>query len=495
MSLESVGDADRRSFPATDLPSTSQAGENAEQLRSLTEQMKHTSSAQAALQAFAQHTHKILQDLLDISVLLLPNAAAGGTDASRKNQKRRSGAPAAQSSAEPAPAGTGLKWENVCWYRLSYYAAEGPHWVDWEEVHRQGGASMITLPLATSESAESPVIGALTLVSTCKAAFTDGRLLSMLAATAVPFLLRLPTVLTKGPAQAAMLSLLPQLLKQEQERLWPEDDDSSELPSASEKSTELCDWLWNLMRDPPQSEDEALQPLAPQNLDSDDTGVANNYRSWRNRNGDDTDDGYWRDAIHFVISSCLCMSYYQNNFAEREKSILPKGFVYLLAFVDLAYLLLRFFTSTSCITPGTSLHSLFATTRMMVLPAANSWLTWRVSGNTMRDFATSTWITTCLVGMAGCLTFGIKERFLLHAPLQVFTLLLTTLTMPQICGAFACQGTMMCFVLAGAAQFLFAEVLPSMITFMVDCRPSGMTSLHSSAPLRPWLARHSSSLT
>lgn len=41
-----------------------------------------------------------------------------------------------------------------------------------------------------------------------------------------PYLPRLPTVTTKSPAQAALLSLLPQLLKQEQEHLYPGESSS-----------------------------------------------------------------------------------------------------------------------------------------------------------------------------------------------------------------------------------------------------------------------------
>ena len=49
---------------------------------------------------------------------------------------------------------------------------QGPHFVDWEAWHEQGAVSLAAVPVTTG-SADSAVIGSLSLVSTCTAAFTE----------------------------------------------------------------------------------------------------------------------------------------------------------------------------------------------------------------------------------------------------------------------------------------------------------------------------------
>lgn len=58
--------------------------------------------------------------------------------------------------------------------------------------------------------------------------------------------------------------------------------------------------------------------------------------------------------------------------------------------------------------------ALFTYMRLVLLPASNTWLAWRVSGDMVEDMAGSLWTSAFACGLLACLVVGVRVRACVH---------------------------------------------------------------------------------
>ena len=111
--------------------------------------------------------------------------------------------------------------------------------------------------------------------------------------------------------------------------------------------------------------------------------------------------------------------------------------------------------------------------RLVVLPVANTWMGWSLLSKLgVRPGPVA--VTALAVGFVALLTAGLRVRTLLHAPLQLASVIFSAASTPQVCAkAFGVEPTgLRCMAAVSLLQFTVGVVLPSIMVHIVDLRTS-----------------------
>ncbi|DBA75798.1 hypothetical protein WJX77_002902 [Trebouxia sp. C0004] len=390
------------------------------------------------------------------------------------------------------------------------YLQDGPHFADWGEMQEQGAVSIASAPIHMSNE----VVAVLTLASSESAAFeeTKAKLVWILAFVLAPYTHILSQTTHKTEGKLFIEAVMPRLLEQGlphssspgdalsghqqslQERLHDESlcpqcqlahDPQGNPGKAGVSGRRINQGGWSAtptelqangtaasMRQAPGAtprQGATISPTLPFQTDTQPTAQDS--------------DLDWGDFFFNLVSMCIVYAHFSEAAVAGESNaavIFSMG----IAVVDIVLLALRWLWYDQFVSYGGLVSSMFSLYRMIVLPIANTWMSWSLLHKLQWD------PTPPLLGGLGLimtlfLFVGLKVRFFLHAPLQLATVLLAAASAHHICTAVQANTTgAACLSLISALQMLLGLLVPSFLTFMLDFRVSSSYLPHVQAKYR-----------
>lgn len=396
------------------------------------------------------------------------------------------------------------------------YLQDGPHFADWGEMQEQGAVSIASAPIHMSNE----TVAVLTLASSESAAFeeTKAKLVWMLAFVLAPYTHILSQTTHKTEGKLFIEAVMPRLLEQGLSHSSSPGDALSgvDMPTGHQQTIQeqphdesLCPQcqLAHNSQDHPSKAGVSGRGLnqggwsaTPTELRANSTAASMGQLPGASpRQGPtisptvpfQTDphpaaqdsDLDWGDFFFNLVSMCIVYAHFSEAAVAGESNaavIFSMG----IAAVDIVLLALRWLWYEHFVSQGGLVSSLFSLYRMIVLPIANTWMSWSLLHKLQWD------PTPPLLGGLGLLMtlflfVGLKVRFFLHAPLQLATVLLAAASAHHICTAVQANTTgAACLSLVSALQMLLGLLVPSFLTFMLDFRVSSSYLPHVQAKYR-----------
>jgi len=177
----------------------------------------------------------------------------------------------------------------------------------------------------------------------------------------------------------------------------------------------------------------------------------------------------WSDFVCNLLN--LCFVYNLLDYWFSRVSVHGQSQTYwtiplcvLVAMVDIVLLLVRWiwfdqsFAQRGVIMIACQLY------RVVVVPMANTWMSWKVLSNL--DFQPDFYYVLIFATLVcACIVFGSQFPFLLHAPLQMLSIIFAALSTPAVCHQFDPTQTysFLCLGSFSALQVLLAYLIPTLV--------------------------------
>ncbi|KAL0023379.1 hypothetical protein WJX79_000175 [Trebouxia sp. C0005] len=329
------------------------------------------------------------------------------------------------------------------------YLQDGPHFADWGEMSEQGAVSIASAPIHMSNE----VVAVLTLASSESAAFEDtkAKLVWILAFVLAPYTHILSQTTHKTEGRLFIEAVMPRLLEQglchsnspgdalsgRQQSLQEQPHDGSLCPQcqlahkpqghpgkAGVSSRGISQGGWSATPTELQVNSTAASmgqlPVATSRQGRTISPTLP-FQTDPHPAAQDSDLD-WGDFFFNLVSMCIVYAHFSEAAVAGESNaavIFSMG----IAAVDIVLLALRWLWYEHFVSHGGLVSSMFSLYRMIVLPIANTWMSWSLLHKLQWD------PTPPLLGGLGLimtlfLFVGLKVRFFLHAPLQLATVLL-----------------------------------------------------------------------
>jgi hypothetical protein len=110
--------------------------------------------------------------------------------------------------------------------------------------------------------------------------------------------------------------------------------------------------------------------------------------------------------------------------------------------------------------------------RLVVLPVANTWMSWSLLNKL--GIAPSTLVVACIgLAVVALIIAGVQMRFLLHAPLQLASVLFAASSTTEVCGRFFASNTSLgCMGAVSLMQLSLGVFIPGIMCHLLDMRGS-----------------------
>lgn len=177
----------------------------------------------------------------------------------------------------------------------------------------------------------------------------------------------------------------------------------------------------------------------------------------------------WGDFFFNLISMCIVYAYFSEAAVagESQAAIVVSM---CIAAIDIVLLALRWLWYEQYITYGGAVLQVFQMYRLVVLPVANTWMSWSLLNKL--GIAPSTLVVS-LTGLAvlALIVAGVQMRFLLHAPLQLASVLFAASSTTEVCGRFFASNTSLgCMGAVSLMQLSLGVLIPSIMCHLLDMR-------------------------
>jgi hypothetical protein len=182
----------------------------------------------------------------------------------------------------------------------------------------------------------------------------------------------------------------------------------------------------------------------------------------------------------------MCIVYvYFSKAAVAGESLVAILLCMGVAAFDVILLVMRWLWFEQYINYGSVVLHVFQVYRVVVLPVANTWMSWSLLN---KMDVTPSYGVIALLGVL-LMTFvvlGVQVRFFLHAPLQLASVLFAATSTPDICGLFfESTSSLRCIGIVSALQLTLGLVLPSAMVYFLESRSGRCFMPHMQAKL--WL--------
>ncbi|GMH44980.1 hypothetical protein BSKO_12937 [Bryopsis sp. KO-2023] len=405
------------------------------------------------------------------------------------------------------------------------YAKQGPHFLDWKALHEKGGQSMIAVPMFSNKQ----VIAVLSLASSVANAFERKGVVSLLGATLAPYAEMLKYTTRRMEMQKIVNDIITPLephLKQKrglqyaqhqthhhyqhphpQQQQQPvlqagecsptlNDDSSIEegrqdqegkvvrrSSSCIQRQHEKAAGLMSHCRSRSSELSLGVNP-APATTETSggsregkqlsrrrEPGIGKHHAFEIDQYGSQDSDLDWGDFFFNLVSMIIVYVYF-SKVAVKGETLIAILLCMGVAALDVILLLMRWLWFEQYIHYGFVLY-VFQIYRVIVVPVANTWMSWRVLHN--MNFQPELHIIVLLgVLLMLCVVLGIQVRFLLHTPVQLVSIFFAAISTPDLCGnpnpddgqsfshGFTCVG----FI--SAVQLSLGFVLPALVMHLQD---------------------------
>ncbi|KAI3431605.1 hypothetical protein D9Q98_004655 [Chlorella vulgaris] len=180
----------------------------------------------------------------------------------------------------------------------------------------------------------------------------------------------------------------------------------------------------------------------------------------------------WGDFLFNLISMTIVYAYFSEAAVagESQAAIVVSM---CIAAIDIALLALRWLWYEQYITYGGAVLQVFQMYRLIVLPVANTWMSWSLL-NKLGIAPSSTVVAA--TGMAVLVLIvaggvGVQTRFLLHAPLQLASVLFAASSTTEVCGRFFASNTSLgCMGAVSVMQLSLGVFVPGLMCHLLDMR-------------------------
>eukprot|EP00878_Enallax_costatus_P017333 GHUV01018204.1.p1 GENE.GHUV01018204.1~~GHUV01018204.1.p1 ORF type:complete len:568 (+),score=175.64 GHUV01018204.1:651-2354(+) len=179
----------------------------------------------------------------------------------------------------------------------------------------------------------------------------------------------------------------------------------------------------------------------------------------------------WSDFFFNLVSMAIVYMYF-NKAAVAEESLIAVLLCLGVAAFDIVLLGLRWLWFEQYLNYGNLILNIFNAYRAVVLPIANTWMSWSVLN---KMSVAPSWPIVALLGvlLVACIIMGLQVRFFLHAPLQLASVLFAATTTPDICGALLDNtSSVRCIGIVSGLQLTLGLVLPSLLVYCLESKPN-----------------------
>ncbi|KAF6257539.1 hypothetical protein COO60DRAFT_1523258 [Scenedesmus sp. NREL 46B-D3] len=177
----------------------------------------------------------------------------------------------------------------------------------------------------------------------------------------------------------------------------------------------------------------------------------------------------WSDFFFNLVSMAIVYVYFSKAAVAGESLVAILLCMGVAAF-DIVLLVMRWLWFEQYINYGSIVLSVFQAYRVVVLPVANTWMSWSLLN---KMSVTPSWGVVAVLGLIllACIAMGLQVRFFLHAPLQLASVLFAATSTPDICGAFFdSTSSLRCIGIISAVQLSLGLVLPSLMVYLLEGR-------------------------
>ncbi|KAL3144765.1 hypothetical protein ABBQ38_001880 [Trebouxia sp. C0009 RCD-2024] len=379
------------------------------------------------------------------------------------------------------------------------YMQDGPHFADWGEMQAQGAVSMASAPIHMSNE----VVAVLTLASSQQAAFEESKakLTWVLSFVLAPYAHILSQATHKTDAHWFVASVMPRLLEQSRAHQvaavqdtpsGPETEPTIDPDSHKCAHTEsLCSecQLASRPQARPSKQGGGHKGPAPGSFSTElqANGTAASVGHTYSSRGPTAGQTFqaephlapphsaldWGDFFFNLVSMCIVYAHFS------EAAVAGEGegegntaviFSMAIAAVDIVLLAVRWLWYQHFMTHRSRTSSVLTLYRLVVLPVANTWMSWSLLHKLHWD-PNPPFLAALTLLMTLFLALGLKVRFFLHAPLQLVTVLLAAASAQHVCSAVqATTGGAACLSLISAQQLFLGLLIPSVLMFVLDYR-------------------------
>eukprot|EP01025_Chloroclados_australasicus_P023062 TRINITY_DN23537_c0_g3_i1.p1 TRINITY_DN23537_c0_g3~~TRINITY_DN23537_c0_g3_i1.p1 ORF type:complete len:644 (-),score=74.39 TRINITY_DN23537_c0_g3_i1:180-2111(-) len=385
------------------------------------------------------------------------------------------------------------------------YSSKGPHFMDWAHIKsNEGGVSMATIPITFWEYP----IAVLRLGSKCEGAFDDEEGLRMLVAVLAPYVHYLDystcqkemerlvnDILTPLAAELSIqqgrFKRLPNLSGDDILCLESEQNSKVKMFMATSKtirtvdsvdsaSSFSCSPIQSISKKKsqqarmlvPVEHRGAYYPKKPLNVNGSSNGKQPGIGSHATQDHDNypsmaEQDVEWSDFCFNLVSVCLVYAYFSKNGVGNglgQES--PWGMVVcaLVAFLDIAIIMLRFMYNEELILGGQIVMAILQMYRALLLPMANTWMSWNLV-NRMEIAPSFTLMFLLGLTLLMLMFLGVQIRFLLNAPLQLASVLFAALISGDFCPLVGIKDpeSTRCLHVIMVIQMLLGLLVPSIL--------------------------------
>lgn len=178
----------------------------------------------------------------------------------------------------------------------------------------------------------------------------------------------------------------------------------------------------------------------------------------------------WGDFLFNLVSMCIVYAYFSKAAAAGE-SVAAVLLCMGVAVFDVLLLAMRWLCFEQYVSYGGMVLTVFQAYRAVVLPVANTWMTWSLLDKV--DLVSPGYPLTALLGLAtaACLIVGLQVRFFLHAPLQLASVLFAATSTREVCGpSVQPASSPRCMLLISALQLFLGFGLPGAIVWALEGR-------------------------
>jgi len=192
----------------------------------------------------------------------------------------------------------------------------------------------------------------------------------------------------------------------------------------------------------------------------------------------------WGDFFFNLVSMCIVYVYFSKAAVAGESLVAILLCMGVAAF-DIILLIMRWLSFEHYINYGSVVLSIFQCYRVVVLPVANTWMSWSLL-HKMEVQPSAGVIALLGAVLVACMVMGAQVRFFLHAPLQLASVLFAATSTPDICGAFfQATSSLRCIGIISGVQLSLGLVLPSIMVYCLESRSGRVFMPHMQA--KRWL--------
>lgn len=169
----------------------------------------------------------------------------------------------------------------------------------------------------------------------------------------------------------------------------------------------------------------------------------------------------------------LCFVYvYLSRVAIKGHTCMAVFLCFCVGIFDVVLLVIRHICFDHSGTQGAFILGICQIYRVIVIPVANTWMSWRVFHH-LELKPDLQYFILLAIGLLVCILLGSQVRFLLQVPLQLLSIILTAMSTPEVCHRFVPISIypFLCVGMVSTLQVFVAYLIPTLLVQNLGALP------------------------